>query len=346
MARVDLNIPSLGSKFSDLRESITGDSFNWSWVRPLSQVKYLAVHHSASPDTQTPTEIANYHINTNGWGGIGYHFVVGKDGMVYYVGDISTARANVASLNEQVIGICLVGNFTSGRVPTNDQIDSTHKLCDFFINNFSDLSSINSWDSVKGHKELPGQATTCPGDDWPSWQTKVVSGVSVGNSGGSVTFGSISRVTPVASDRISQITELYRYVLGRDPDEGGLQRYAGSNMQLTQIEDAMVRSEEHQRLLLAAKEAPSFQGQISLLQETLNQQKSQIDNLQLSLATVNGQVISLRDTLSLRDQEINQLKTESANTAVLPASKPKDSTMTILQAVYNLYKFIFMPGGK
>ena len=174
MAKIDLNIPTLVNNFIDLRDSIPGDSYNWSWVRPLSQVNYLAIHHSAGPDTQTPDEIANYHINNNGWGGIGYHFLIGKDGIVYYVGDISTARANVANLNEQVIGICLIGNFTSARIPTNEQFDSAHKLCDFFINNYSPLTNVNSWDTVKGHKELPGQSTVCPGDNWPAWRENII----------------------------------------------------------------------------------------------------------------------------------------------------------------------------
>ena len=134
MAKIDLTIPSLGSKFVDLRDSLPGNAYTWSWERQFTEIKYLAIHHTAAPDTQTPTQIANFHINSNGWGGIGYHFVIAKDGTVYYVGDISTARANVAKLNEQVIGICLIGNFTSGRVPTNEQLDSARTLCDFFIN--------------------------------------------------------------------------------------------------------------------------------------------------------------------------------------------------------------------
>ncbi len=191
MSIINLNIPSLGNDFVDLRDLIPGDSYNWSWVRSLSQVNYLAIHHSGGPDTQTPIEIANYHINNNGWGGIGYHFLIGKDGMVYYVGDISTARANVANLNEQVIGICLVGNFTEGRTPTQEQYDSAYKLCDFFINNYPDLTNLNSWDVVKGHKELPGQLSLCPGDEWILWKDKITSGVLVNQmSSGGIIFNS------------------------------------------------------------------------------------------------------------------------------------------------------------
>lgn len=170
---INLSISSLGDKFVDLRDSLPGDAYNWSWIRPLSQVNYLVIHHSATLNTQTPQEIAEYHINNNGWGGIGYHFLISKEGVVYYVGDISTARANVANLNEQVIGICLIGSFTEGRTPTEDQYDSAHKLCEFLIN-YPALPNVKSWETVKPHKSLPGQVTVCPGED-ESWLSKIIS---------------------------------------------------------------------------------------------------------------------------------------------------------------------------
>lgn len=167
--KIDITIPSLSDKFFDLRDSLPGDAYNWSWERPLLQVKYLAIHHSASDDTQTPEDIANFHIEKNGWGGIGYHFLIDKEGQVFYVGDISTARANVSDMNEKVIGICLIGNFTKGQVPTFKQLSSCQKLCEFFIN-FPDLSGVSSFESLKGHKELPNQKTICPGDAWEEWK--------------------------------------------------------------------------------------------------------------------------------------------------------------------------------
>ncbi len=330
MAKTDLSIPSLGNKFVDIRDSIPGDSYNWSWVRPLSQVNYLAIHHTAGPDTQTPEEIANYHINNNGWGGIGYHFLIAKDGTVFYVGDISTARANVANLNEQVLGICIIGNFTQGRVPSNEQLDSCHELCDFFINNYPDLVNVTSWDKVRGHKELPGQSTTCPGDNWPSWRIQIVEGVS-----------STPEIpsTPPSSDRGAQITEIYRTVLGRDPDMGGLQTYTNSPMSIDEILRAMVNSQEHQDLIRTGKDASAL--------------TSQVNSLQVSLASVNQQLITLKESLAEREQEITQLKATLQNNQPvtpspadstqlqLPTQQPVDNTLTLVGALINLYKFLF-----
>lgn len=324
MARTNLSISALGNKFVDLRESIPGDSFNFSWVRPLTQVNYLAIHHTAGPDTQTPNEIANFHINSNGWGGIGYHFLIDKNGVVYYVGDISTARANVANLNEQVLGICLIGNFTQGRSPSNQQLESAHILCDFFINNYPPLTSVNSWDKVRGHKELPDQATACPGDNWPAWRIQIVEGL-----------GSIPEVSPSqppATDRGAHITELYRLVLGRDPDMGGLQTYTNGPLSIDEILRSMVSSQEHRLLIENAKKVPTL--------------VSQISGLQTSLASINQQLFSLRDALQQREEEIARLKSAPPPVVVQPAPEPPstpDNTLTLVGALIKLYQFLFPP---
>lgn len=330
MARIDVSIPSLSNKFIDLRDTIPGDSFNWSWVRSLNQVNYLAIHHTAGPDSQTPAQIANFHINSNGWGGIGYHFLIDKSGIVYYVGDISTARANVANLNDQVIGICLIGNFTEGRVPTSEQFDSVNKLCDFFINNYPALVNVNSWDAVRGHKDLPGQSTTCPGDNWPNWRPKIVSGVSV---------PAPTPIPPAPSpalsgDRGAKITDAYRQVLGRDPDAGGLQTYTNGPLTMEQIIWSMVTSEEHKNLLKAAEDANSLRDQIS--------------NMQTSLTSINQQVLILQESLKAKDQEINNLRSNGLTATTTPREPsvvlPKvDNTLTLTDLAVNLFKFIFWP---
>ncbi len=98
MSNTHLAIPALGDKFVDYRQPIWGDSFTWSWERKLSEIKYLVIHHSVTSHDATPDDIALLH-KARGWAGIGYHFVITKDGRVWYVGDLETARANVKNKN-------------------------------------------------------------------------------------------------------------------------------------------------------------------------------------------------------------------------------------------------------
>ncbi len=165
MADTPLAIPSLidRGKWNDYRDEIWGDSYNWNWVRPWSQLKYVVIHHSVTKHEATPDDIALLH-KARGWAGIGYHFVITKDGTVYYVGDISTARANVTNMNEQIIGVCLVGDFTK-HLPSDDQIRSAHDLANFFFFQAPSLPTLKGWDQLVGHKDL--DATGCPGSSWP-----------------------------------------------------------------------------------------------------------------------------------------------------------------------------------
>ncbi len=336
MARTDLTIPTLSNKFIDLRDPIPGDSFNWAWVRPLSQVKYLAIHHTAGPDTQTPDQIANFHINSNGWGGIGYHFLIDKNGVVYYVGDISTARANVANLNDQVLGICLIGNFTSGRVPTDAQLDSAHQLCEFFINSYPVLANVDGWDSVRGHKELPGQSTACPGDNWPGWRPRLVAGI---NQPQPQPQPTPTPITPPSGNREQQIRELYRTLLGREADPGGLNTYLNSPLTIDDIKRSMVDSDEHKRLVDNAKETVSLREFISHLQNELN-------NLKMTMSSLNEEVAALRDTYRQKQAEVEDLKRQLTHIPTpipeppKPPIPPADKSYSIADILLDLFKVL------
>ena len=166
MARTDLTIPELGDKFVDYREQIWGDSFSWISERRSDQVKYVVIHHSVTSHEASPDDIASIHKN-NGWFGVGYHFIITKDGKVWYVGDISLERANTGGYNDVVIGICLVGDFTK-YLPSDEQIISTHKLCKFFID-APQWPNVKDWkENVVGHKDLA--PTACPGTSWDKSQ--------------------------------------------------------------------------------------------------------------------------------------------------------------------------------
>lgn len=169
MSNIIVSPPADKVRFIDYRNPIWGDSYNWAFARRLDQVSKLAIHHSVTIHDATPDDIALLH-KARGWGGIGYHFVITKDGTIYYVGDIGTGRANIANNNEKIIGICLVGDFTRF-LPTSAQIFATKYLCEYFMNSFPALVNIRTWEDVIGHQEAikfwpNATATACPASNW------------------------------------------------------------------------------------------------------------------------------------------------------------------------------------
>jgi N-acetyl-anhydromuramyl-L-alanine amidase AmpD len=110
---------------------------------------------------------------------MGYHFVIGNgngsgDGQIE-PGSRWTAQAvgaHAASpgnqYNEQGVGICLVGNFTSMveggglRLPTGKQIESLRFLVLYLC-----LKLGLTPDEMIGHCDVPGAHTLCPGGNLP-----------------------------------------------------------------------------------------------------------------------------------------------------------------------------------
>lgn len=237
MGNFTFRVPSLGNKFIDYRNPIAGDSYNWHWVRPMSQVKYIAIHHTAGPDTQTPDEIANYHVRSLNWGGVGYHFIITKSGIVYYVGDLTTARAHVYRYNHLALGICLVGTFMGNRVPSDKQLASAHELCAQLLFRTPELPGTDGWEDVVPHRQL--RSTACPGETWNRWRPKIIKGI-----------GEIGEVeTPSQAKRAEEISGLYRIVLGREPDQSGLNHYVSSSLTIDQVRKVLTESDEHKQIL-------------------------------------------------------------------------------------------------
>jgi len=95
---------------------------------PVEKMGYTA-HHAAvvlggdtvAHDLATIRAIHSHHVNTNGWGGIGYHRIIGNGRRIYITGTSGSQRAHVAALNHQWIGWCFLGDWSNGR-PTEDMM--------------------------------------------------------------------------------------------------------------------------------------------------------------------------------------------------------------------------------
>lgn len=130
--------------------------------RLLSTLDTIAVHHTAGGKDQTPQQVYAFHTGPERqWSGIGYHLLI-RRGQVHYVGDVLTARACVGDLNPRVVCVCLTGDYTKETVDAAD-LDALRLT----------VAALQAWAgaslgrrlAVKGHGELPGQTTACPGQN-------------------------------------------------------------------------------------------------------------------------------------------------------------------------------------
>ena len=136
----------------------TGLQFNG--LRARTSTSLIVVHHSASSDVSA-AEIHAWHL-AKGWAGIGYHFVIRKDGSIERGRSQEMIGAHAgAGVNGHSIGICLCGNFMT-ELPSDSQMVSLVELVtwlqEFYNASTGDLE-------IKLHRQVA--ATDCPGTLFP-----------------------------------------------------------------------------------------------------------------------------------------------------------------------------------
>lgn len=119
----------------------------------------IVVHHTGMRDVDmTVSEIHDLHVNRNKWSGIGYHFVIQKDGSINRGRPLEAVGAHSLSNNQFTVGVCIAGNYDIG-TPNKAQLLSAEQLiaaiCDKYKIEPDDMS-------IFGHKDL--SPTTCPGE--------------------------------------------------------------------------------------------------------------------------------------------------------------------------------------
>jgi N-acetyl-anhydromuramyl-L-alanine amidase AmpD len=127
-------------------------------TRPLSDIQKLVVHHSAVPASVGPQRIADYHVKKLDWPGVGYHFFVGEDGILYQGNKLQTISYHAVQANPTGVGICFLGNFMD-KSPTAVQFRAGAHLLAWLMQELD-----VALDDVIGHMEV--LATACPGKQW------------------------------------------------------------------------------------------------------------------------------------------------------------------------------------
>lgn len=174
-----------------------------SRLNPVGQKwRKITVHHSAEIPGFTLNghydnsvaalrKIQRYHIHENGWGDIGYHYLIDDSGRVFegrsdrWQGAHAGGDANVGNL-----GICLLGDFR-GHQPSPAALDSLRRLIDEYRST-NDIPR----DQVVGHKDIKN--TECPGKHLASW-VRAYSGGQLAASSPLIGTGLRSASAPVSS---------------------------------------------------------------------------------------------------------------------------------------------------
>lgn len=141
-----------------MRVALVDYGLQFKSLVPREYTDMIVIHHTGNPgdDDLSAVDIHASH-QAQGWSGIGYHFVIRKDGTVEVGRPIDYLGAHAYGENNHTIGIHVCGNFELV-MPTDSQIESLAKL----IADITEMYGLqNTSDCVVGHRDL--MATACPG---------------------------------------------------------------------------------------------------------------------------------------------------------------------------------------
>lgn len=142
------------------RVSVVDYGLSFSSLTPRETTNRIVIHHTGNPvDDDLSAEQINASHQAQGWAGIGYHFVIRKDGTIELGRPYWAIGAHAYGFNSNSIGIHVCGNFDIAE-PTKEQLDALPMLIADICDAYGFIAGAGI---VVGHRDL--MATACPGNN-------------------------------------------------------------------------------------------------------------------------------------------------------------------------------------
>lgn len=140
------------------RVNIIETNLDFGYLSERTYTNLIVIHHTGADIDASAKEIHQWHISApNYYSGIGYHFVIRKDGTIERGRPVDTIGAHSYGYNAHSLGIQLSGDFDK-TFPTMAQIEMTAML---IANLCADYCIPIDLGHICGHCDL--MATDCPG---------------------------------------------------------------------------------------------------------------------------------------------------------------------------------------
>lgn len=130
--------------------------------RSLTAIKLIVWHYTATTHAGHGSGVIKNHENywrtTHGWDIGGYHYYIDRQGNIFWNYDLSIATYGAGPANPHAMHISLEASSATNY--TSAQVKAREELTLWLLTN--DLKHLTG-QSMRGHKEVPGNSTTCPG---------------------------------------------------------------------------------------------------------------------------------------------------------------------------------------
>ena len=126
----------------------------------MREMDKIIIHCSATKEGQeiSAATIDEWH-KARGWRSIGYHYVIGLDGMIEYGRPITETGAHVKNHNKGSIGICYIGGLDSVSKTAKDT--RTPEQIATLLELLRVLKKLHPNATIHGHNEFSAKACPC-----------------------------------------------------------------------------------------------------------------------------------------------------------------------------------------
>ena len=125
----------------------------------MREIKFLAVHCTATPQTATVSSIQSYWRNVLKWKMPGYHFIIKPDGEVVQLLEIEKVSNGVKGFNSVSINISYIGGVDSQNKPIDNRTEAQKKA---LLDLLRKLKKQFPKAVIQGHRDFPEVKKACP----------------------------------------------------------------------------------------------------------------------------------------------------------------------------------------
>ena len=132
----------------------------------MREIKYIVLHCTAGPQTQTVESIQGYWKNSLGWRDPGYHFLINAKGEAIQLLSIEKPSNGVKGFNANSIHISYIGGIDSkGKAIDNRTPAQIQKQIELLVK----FKAMFPKAEIKGHRDFDGVKKECPSFDVNEW---------------------------------------------------------------------------------------------------------------------------------------------------------------------------------
>lgn len=125
----------------------------------MRNIKYIAVHCTATAQTAKIEAIQNYWREHLGWQTPGYHFIIKADGALVILLPIEQVSNGVKGFNSETINVCYIGGIDKKGNPKDTRTDAQKAT---LLSILKVLKKKFPKAIIQGHKDFPNVKKACP----------------------------------------------------------------------------------------------------------------------------------------------------------------------------------------